>query len=160
MAAERTGGLRRFIPFNRERVSPEVRDAQTVRHIRRAAEEGLRFRYSVAQELVVSSAHLGSTGEVDVLVFTHQTRDGGWGSVAVLHEPGRKSTDHPTILGSVALDALSLEDAVGVTDEWISNSTSVDPRDLRKSAGREFPLLKGRYEENIRHVTPNIASPR
>lgn len=149
--------LARFLPYGQDRrtVSPE-RAAQDVREIRRITEGGLRFRYSVVQELAVRKELVGENGKVDVLVFTHQLRDGGWGSTAVLHEPERKSTEHPTILGSVTLDALSLEDAIRVTDEWIANSTTGIPLELGdKTVDKIFPLLEDRYEEHIYHVSPN-----
>lgn len=156
MLTERSGGLRRFLPFARERFTPDDRVAQAVRERRRIAEQGWKPRYTIAQELVVPVRFQDETGKVPVVVYTHQDRDGGWGSLAVLNDPRRHSHENPPIImGRVTLDALSLPDAVTLTDEWVANSTGLPMGEVNKSMEREHPLLEGRYQEFVHHISPN-----
>ncbi|EKD86978.1 MAG: hypothetical protein ACD_37C00088G0001 [uncultured bacterium] len=154
MAAERRSGLRRFIPFVLESITSDERAAQAVRDRRRIAEQGLRFRYNVAQELVVPNALVDEGGRVKVLTYTHRLEDGSWGSTAIPFNPGRKSTDPAVILGRITIDALSLEDAASVTDGWVDNSAGpLNNGDTTRM--QMVPQLEGKYGQSIHKVVPN-----
>lgn len=155
MLTERSGGLRRFLPFARERFTPDERAAQAVRE-RRLRREGSTWRdsYTVNQELVVPATLQDLEGNVRVLVMVYQDLGGNWGATAVPFNPHKKSTDPAVILGQSSLRAQTFADATRVADDWVDNSAgSLNPGDTERM--QMVPELAGKYGQSIHKVSPN-----
>lgn len=156
MTAERAVGLRRFLPFARERVSPDERAAQYVKE-RRLRSEGSTWRdnYDVVQELVVPATLQDPEGNAKVLVMVYQDRGGGWGATAVPFNPNKKSTDPAVILGSATLLRVrNFDEATLAADGWVDDSAGpLNHGDTERM--QMVSQLEGKYGQSIHRVKSN-----